>query len=317
MRLSFSVWAMAWVAVVTATTISAEAQDVMSPDELVAQLVQGGIDPVTANYAPLALSGETGNEARRVLGDWIRATSCGAGPGELCGSRPITAPSCAWRAINLGWGAAHDAPDPNAYSAALSSARSWLSRNEAELEVELGQVAPSADGWPAQVMRMRVRDQFWRRLRAALGRDETLPRGAERSIRYYMASVRMCEADQQSAQFVGEIFEREGWPRISQYGEDVDQSFWLLVQHAPLSLQEAVLPELERLYPLGETAPRNFGMLYDRVMQRNGQPQRYGSHYTCPDGVHQLYQVEDEAALNEYRAALGMPPIEEEIVRRC
>lgn len=301
-----------------AVTGGAPAQDAQSPDVLVTQLIENETDPVLVNYAPLAFSGEAGNGARQILAEWIRTTSCDAPPGSTsCQGRPIIAPSCEWKAINLGWGAAHRAEDINAYQLALANARSWLAVQEAALADELETHEALDPGWPQQVMRMRTRDQFWRRLRIELGNDASLEAGTERSIRDYMARVRMCSADEQSAAYVSEVFELEGWPRISRYGEEIDESFWLLVQHAPLSIQEAVLPELERLYPLGETRPRNFGMLYDRVRQRNGQPQRYGTQYSCVHGVPQLYQVEDEEALNSHRAALGMPSIEEAMARRC
>lgn len=295
----------------------AVAQDVIAPTELADKLIVGEIDVVTANYAPIGLAETGGAAARERLGHWIRAEFCNAPPGELCSGRPARSPSCEWEAINLGWGAARQATDLNVYTAALMRARSWLAAREAEISVDMEARASSYNDWRATLMRLRSRDQSWRRLRISMRADQDELVATEWRIRSYMASVRLCQTDRASAHFARDRFEQNGWPRISEFGAEADESLWLLVQHGPLDLQRVVLSELERLYPIGETNPRNFAMLFDRVRQRTGQPQRYGSQYTCSDGEHVLFETEAVDQLNERREAMGMPAIADAAARRC
>lgn len=293
------------------------AQDVLPPLDLADGLIGGEIDPVTANYAPLKFGEADRAAARERIANWIRAELCDANPGQPCDGRPARAPGCEWEAINLGWGAAEEADDLNAYTAALIGARAWLAEREAELAEEEMDGRSRLGDWRDVLSGSRIRDQYWRRLRILMQREAETLSPTEGRIRYYMARAGMCRTDRESAQFARDIFETHGWPRISEYGADVDENLWLLVQHAPLSLQREVLPELERLYPDGETSPRNYALLFDRVMQRTRQPQRYGSQYTCQEGEHVLYEVEDPETLDLLREEMGLQPIEDAAERRC
>ena len=52
-------------------------------------------------------------------------------------------------------------------------------------------------------------------------------------------------------------------------------------------------------------------MLEDRVLQREGKPQKYGTQViTAADGRWILYTVEDPEHLGARRAAVGLPPMD-------
>jgi hypothetical protein len=55
-------------------------------------------------------------------------------------------------------------------------------------------------------------------------------------------------------------------------------------------------------------------MLEDRILMKEGRKQIYGTQvYSGPEtgGKLQLYPIEDEAHVDERRAAVGMPPLAE------
>jgi len=53
--------------------------------------------------------------------------------------------------------------------------------------------------------------------------------------------------------------------------------------------------------------------LFDRIAMYEGRPQRYGTQsLPCPDGQYRRWQTEDPEHLNARRAAMGMPPVEED-----
>jgi hypothetical protein len=53
--------------------------------------------------------------------------------------------------------------------------------------------------------------------------------------------------------------------------------------------------------------------LGDRIAMYEGRPQRYGTQsLPCPDGQYRRWQTEDPEHLNERRAAIGLPPVEDD-----
>src|SRR3989344_4619018 len=54
------------------------------------------------------------------------------------------------------------------------------------------------------------------------------------------------------------------WFKISDFEAQGDNEAWIIVQHADNDpdFQKQILPILERLYPINETSPRNYGYLF-------------------------------------------------------
>ena len=109
------------------------------------------------------------------------------------------------------------------------------------------------------------------------------------------------------------------WFRISEFGEDIDEKAWLLVQHADddPEFQKSILVVLENLVKINETNPTNFAYLFDRVAASWADPskrilQRYGTQGACV-GVNNWEPIplEDPANLNVRRASVGLDSIEE------
>lgn len=99
------------------------------------------------------------------------------------------------------------------------------------------------------------------------------------------------------------------WITVSKFGNASDENAWLLVQHADhdLPFQKSVLAILKKLYPIDETRPKNYAMLYDRVSVNSKQPfQRYGSQGTCKGNSWEPYPIEEFSGLDQRRAEMGM-----------
>jgi hypothetical protein len=109
------------------------------------------------------------------------------------------------------------------------------------------------------------------------------------------------------------IVEEHGWPGRSRVGRQGASAAFLVVQHAPLEVQERYLPLLEAAVAAREAQPSQLALLTDRILTRNGKPQRYGSqlHRSPETGKVEFLPIEDPANVNARRAAVGLEPIEE------
>jgi len=127
--------------------------------------------------------------------------------------------------------------------------------------------------------------------------------GDEESAR----SIRVQE--RASTRRLQEILESYGLP---QEGSEVDLSsiVQLALRSSNLAFQQELL---EQASAAGKPWSNLFGTLEDRVLIRQGLPQRYGSHlYWEKEGL-VPYPIEDVANVDALRAAIGEPPLHEYI----
>lgn len=102
------------------------------------------------------------------------------------------------------------------------------------------------------------------------------------------------------------IFARYGWPKISVFGVQACDDFWILVQHEPLAVEEQMLPALKSAMDAGEASKANYAYLYDRVQMGEGKPQHWGTQSSCENGHAVLYRVDDMAGIDERRKEAGL-----------
>ncbi len=109
------------------------------------------------------------------------------------------------------------------------------------------------------------------------------------------------------------IDENGGWLGKSLVGTDGAEAAWLIVQHA-ISLPEfsrRCLKLIEKAAAENEAEPYQLAYLHDRISFFENRPQRYGTSSDWnEDGVMQVWVLEDEEKVNEYRAEVGLPPLE-------
>jgi len=109
------------------------------------------------------------------------------------------------------------------------------------------------------------------------------------------------------------MIEEYGWLGKSLVGDDGADAAWLIVQHA-ISLPDfsrKCLKLIERAVAENEAEPRHAAYLHDRICSFENRPQRYGTQSDWNEsGAMEVWKLEDESKVNEYRAAVGLKPLE-------
>lgn len=163
-----------------------------------------------------------------------------------------------------------------------------------------------------QLEQIYIRDQTLRQLfRTAMDKF-----GRESEEMTYFRSL-VAREDSVNELEVLQIIDEHGWVGTSQVGGRANIALWLVIQHAPLATQEHYLPLLQESVKNGESSGRHLALLEDRILMRNGQPQKYGSQIeTDPTtGEERVYEIVDPEYVNQRRAAVGLGPIEEYVKR--
>ncbi|MDX1674326.1 MAG: DUF6624 domain-containing protein [Longimicrobiales bacterium] len=125
---------------------------------------------------------------------------------------------------------------------------------------------------------------------------------------------RMLAGDSARSLRLREIVHRWGWPDTVKAGPEAAAGAFLVLQHSPLhGFQEAVLPMLEASVRRDAMAAADVALLVDRVLVRQGRPQRYGTQFDLRDGRLVAEPVEDLERLAGRRRAMGLPPMDEYI----
>ena len=109
------------------------------------------------------------------------------------------------------------------------------------------------------------------------------------------------------------ITRRYGWPGPDLVGVDGTEAAFLLVQHAPLTFEERMLPYVERAWRSNELSGQDYALLRDRTLIREGKEQIYGTQGVpfkdWKNGEPALSPIEDEAHVGKRRAAVGLMPL--------
>lgn len=109
------------------------------------------------------------------------------------------------------------------------------------------------------------------------------------------------------------FIDENGWVGINEVGEDANQTLWLIIQHAPLEIQEKYLPILKKSVDEGESKASYFAFLTDRILMRKGEKQIYGTQslWNPEKQKNVIYPIEDYKTVNTRRANVGLGTIED------
>jgi hypothetical protein len=107
------------------------------------------------------------------------------------------------------------------------------------------------------------------------------------------------------------IIKQHGWPGKTLVGSEGSTTAFLIIQHADAETQRQYLPVLREAAAKGELQKSALALLEDRVLTGQGKPQRYGSQLRANMGTkkYEFYPIEDEAHVDERRAAMGLEPL--------
>jgi hypothetical protein len=102
-----------------------------------------------------------------------------------------------------------------------------------------------------------------------------------------------------------EIVAKHGWPGRSLVGEDGAHAAWLIAQHADFdpSFQRDCLERMRAAFEQGEATAMELAFLTDRVYEKEGKPQMYGTQ-----GAFGNPTPEEEARVDANRTAIGLEP---------
>lgn len=107
--------------------------------------------------------------------------------------------------------------------------------------------------------------------------------------------------------------ENGGWLGKSVVGKDGADAAWLIVQHA-ISLpgfSRRCLELIENSVAVNDEVAQHAAMLRDLISFFEGKPQRYGTQSDWnKDGVMEVRTLANEEKVNDFRAALGLEPLE-------
>lgn len=104
------------------------------------------------------------------------------------------------------------------------------------------------------------------------------------------------------------FLEKYGWLGKKKVGWTGNKAMFLVVQHAPLPVQEKYLPIMREAVKTGDAEGADLALLEDRVLIRNGKKQIYGSQVTrdtVTNEVH-FFPIEDVDNVDHRRAMVGL-----------
>ncbi|MFA6152470.1 MAG: DUF6624 domain-containing protein [Chitinophagaceae bacterium] len=109
------------------------------------------------------------------------------------------------------------------------------------------------------------------------------------------------------------LINKKGWPKISNVRNQAASAAFLIIQHADLDKQKKYLPVIKKYCEEGEAEWQSYALMYDRVQVSQNKPQKYGSqvHFNPLTNKEELYPLEDDTKVNEYRKAAGMGSLED------
>lgn len=128
---------------------------------------------------------------------------------------------------------------------------------------------------------------------------------------YFWSLIR--KQDSICTQKISKIIDTYGWVGKSRIGEKANQTLWLVIQHADISIQEKYLPLLKRSVSKGESQGWHLAFLQDRILVRNKKKQLYGTQVVWDKKLKKMkiYPVKDFKNVNNRRKKLGLSTIEE------
>ncbi|MBN1791962.1 MAG: hypothetical protein JW830_15805 [Bacteroidales bacterium] len=103
----------------------------------------------------------------------------------------------------------------------------------------------------------------------------------------------------------------KGWPTIRQVGGEAAMSAYLVAMHTRDGSQKKYLPMIKQRCEENELPWQRYANIYDRCLYNENKPQKYGTHTRFNEQTksEELYPLEDETKVDEWRKELGLEPL--------
>lgn len=104
---------------------------------------------------------------------------------------------------------------------------------------------------------------------------------------------------------------RKGWPRAREVGKEAAMGAYLVAMHSSDGAQKRYLPAIRAVCEAGELPWARYANMYDRNLFNDNLPQRFGTHTRFNERTksEELYPLEDESRVDEWRKEVGLPPL--------
>ena len=126
-----------------------------------------------------------------------------------------------------------------------------------------------------------------------------------------IAAARMRAVDEENLACLEMLLRDHGWPRASDVGEQASVAAWTLIEHGSLDLQRRYIDEMTIAADNGELSWSLLATTIDRMLVREGKPQRYGTQFALRGGAWVPEPIDDPAHVDERRAHAGLRPLAE------
>jgi hypothetical protein len=125
------------------------------------------------------------------------------------------------------------------------------------------------------------------------------------------------QADSINLNKVQRILDERGWPGSDKIGNRGSMALFLVIQHAPVEVQEKYLPGLREAVMAGKIHPSNLALLEDRIAIQRNERQKYGSQIGLDPDTKEYYilPLDDPMNVDQRRTQVGLPPIKDYVLR--
>ncbi len=103
----------------------------------------------------------------------------------------------------------------------------------------------------------------------------------------------------------------KGWPTSREVGREAAMSAYLVAMHTNDGSQKKYLPMIKQRCEENELPWQRYANIYDRCLFNENKPQKYGTHTRFNEQTmsEELYPLEDETKVDEWRKELGLEPL--------
>ena len=109
------------------------------------------------------------------------------------------------------------------------------------------------------------------------------------------------------------LIANKGWPRVGAVGSEAAMAAFLVMMHSEDGLQKKYLATIKKICEEKELPWERYASIYDRSLFNDNKPQKYGTHtrYNERTKTQELYPLEDESKVDEWRKEIGLAPLGE------
>ncbi|MDR2145047.1 MAG: hypothetical protein LBE91_01125 [Tannerella sp.] len=157
---------------------------------------------------------------------------------------------------------------------------------------------------------IRVKDQALRKLLGCIGSTFGGNSDSDSEEYKYVFSL-IAQEDSKNQEQVIKIIDGHGWLGISQVGFFANNALFLVIQHAPVEMQEKYFPLLKESAEKGESRLADMALMDDRIRMRRNRKQLYGSQTTTVNGKNYVWPIEDAQNVDERRKQVQLQPLAE------